>query len=39
MIKLVIDQFSAELHWLRQVAAELPRRARAANPAHVSRNV
>ena len=39
MIKLVIDQFSAELHWLRQVAAELPRRAPAANPAHVSRNV
>ncbi len=39
MIKLVIDQFSAELHWLRQVAAELPRRGPAANPAHVSRNV
>jgi DNA-binding PadR family transcriptional regulator len=39
MIKLVIDQFRAELHWLRQVAAELPRRAPAANPAHVSRNV
>jgi DNA-binding PadR family transcriptional regulator len=39
MIKLVIDQFRAELHWLRQVAAELPRRALAANPAHVSRNV
>lgn len=39
MIKLVIDQFRAELHWLRQVAAELPRRAPAANPAHVSRHV
>lgn len=39
MIKLVIDQFRAELRWLRQVAAELPRRAPAANPAHVSRNV
>jgi len=39
MIKLVIDQFRAELHWLRQVAAEIPRRAPAANPAHVSRNV
>jgi DNA-binding PadR family transcriptional regulator len=39
MIKLVIDQFCAELHWLRQVAAEIPRRAPAANPAHVSRNV
>ena len=39
MIKLVIDQFRAELHWLRQVAAELPRRAPAANPAHISRNV
>jgi DNA-binding PadR family transcriptional regulator len=39
MIKLVIDQFRAELHWLRQVAAELPRRAPAANPAHVSKNV
>jgi len=37
MIKLVIEQFRAELHWLRQVAAEIPRRAAAANPAHVSR--
>ena len=35
MIKLVIDQFSAELHWLRQVAAELRGVAPAANPAHV----
>jgi hypothetical protein len=39
MIKLVIDQFRAELHWLRQIAAEIPRRAPAANPAHISRNV
>jgi DNA-binding PadR family transcriptional regulator len=39
IIKLVIDQFRAELHWLRQVAAEIPRRAPAANPAHVSKNV
>jgi DNA-binding PadR family transcriptional regulator len=35
MIKLVIEQFRVELHWLRQVAAEIPRRAPAANPAHV----
>ena len=35
MIKLVIEQFRAELHWLRRVAAEIPRRAPAANPAHV----
>ena len=39
MIKLVIEQFRAELHWLRQVAAEIPRRAPAANPAHVSKHV
>jgi len=39
MIKLVIEQFRAELLWLRQVAAELPQRATAANPAHVSKNV
>ncbi|HSK46331.1 MAG TPA: PadR family transcriptional regulator [Candidatus Binatia bacterium] len=39
MIKLVIEQFRAELLWLRQVADEIPRRAPAANPAHVSRNV
>ncbi len=37
MIKLVIDQFRVELNWLRQVAAEIPRRAPAANPAHVKR--
>lgn len=36
MIKLVIEQFHAELSWLRQVAAEIPQRAPAANPAHVS---
>jgi len=39
MIKLVIEQFHAELLWLRQVAAELPRRAPAANPANVSNSV
>jgi DNA-binding PadR family transcriptional regulator len=39
MIKLTIEQFSAELLWLRQVAAEVPRRAPAANPAHVSKSV
>jgi len=33
MIKLVIEQFRTELSWLRQVAAEIPRRAPAANPA------
>jgi DNA-binding PadR family transcriptional regulator len=39
MIKLVTNQFRAELLWLRQVAAELPRREPAANPANVSSNV
>ncbi|HXO37150.1 MAG TPA: hypothetical protein VN872_00855, partial [Candidatus Acidoferrum sp.] len=39
MIKLMIEQFRAELLWLRQVAVELPHRAAAANPAHVSKNV
>jgi hypothetical protein len=39
MIKLVIKQFRAELLWLRQVAAELPRREPAANPANVSSRV
>jgi DNA-binding PadR family transcriptional regulator len=39
MIKLVIEQFRAELLWLRQVAAEIPRRAPAANPAHVSKQL
>jgi DNA-binding PadR family transcriptional regulator len=38
MIKLVIEQFRAEQQWLRQVAAEIPRRAPAANPVHVSKN-
>jgi DNA-binding PadR family transcriptional regulator len=38
MIKLVIEQFRAELLWLREVIAELPHRAPAANPAHVSKN-
>jgi len=35
MIKLVIEQFRTELLWLRQIAAEIPRRAPAANPAHI----
>ena len=35
MLKLVIEQFRTELSWLRQVAAEIPRRAPAANPAHI----
>jgi DNA-binding PadR family transcriptional regulator len=35
MIKLVIEQFRTELSWLRHVAMEIPRRAPAANPAHV----
>lgn len=37
MIKLVIEQFRVELLWLRQVTTEIPRRAPAANPAHVKR--
>ena len=32
MIKLVIEQFRTELNWLRQVSAELDRRAPAKNP-------
>ena len=39
MIKLIIEQFRTELRWLRQVAAEIPNRASAANPVHVSKNV
>jgi DNA-binding PadR family transcriptional regulator len=39
IVKLMIEQFRAELLWLRQVAAELPRRAPAANPANVSNSV
>jgi DNA-binding PadR family transcriptional regulator len=35
MIKLVIEQFRAELRWLRRVTAEILRRAPVANPAHV----
>jgi DNA-binding PadR family transcriptional regulator len=35
MIKLVIEQFRTEMLWLRQVAAEIPRRAPAGNPAHI----
>jgi DNA-binding PadR family transcriptional regulator len=33
MLKLVIEQFHTELSWLRHVAAEIPRRGPAANPA------
>jgi len=39
MIKLVIEQFRTELSWLRQVAGEIPHRAPAVNPAHVSKSV
>ncbi len=39
MIKLMIEQFRAELNWLRQVAAELDRRAPAANPARVGKDM
>ena len=39
MIKLVIEQFRAELSWLQQVASELDRRAPAANPARVGKDV
>jgi DNA-binding PadR family transcriptional regulator len=39
IVKLMIEQFRTELLWLRQVAAELPRRAPAANPANVSNSV
>ena len=38
MIRLVIEQFRAELGWLRKVAAELDRRAPAKHPAHVSKD-
>jgi DNA-binding PadR family transcriptional regulator len=39
MIKLVIEQFRTELLWLRQVAAEIPQRAPAANPVRVGKEV
>ena len=39
MIKLVIEQFRAELNWLRQVAGELDRRGPAANRARVGKHV
>jgi DNA-binding PadR family transcriptional regulator len=39
MIKLVVEQFRAELLWLRQVTAEAQHRAAAANPAHVSKQL
>lgn len=39
MIKLMIEQFRAELSWLRQVAAEVDRRTPAANPARAGKNI
>jgi DNA-binding PadR family transcriptional regulator len=39
MIKLVVEQFRAELLWLRQVTAEAQHRAATANPAHVSKQL
>jgi DNA-binding PadR family transcriptional regulator len=39
MIKLMIEQFRAELGWLRQVAAELDCRAPAAHPARVGKDM
>jgi hypothetical protein len=39
MIKLIIEQFRTELLWLRQVAAEIPQRAPAANPVRVGKEV
>jgi len=39
MIKLVIEQFRVELSWLRQVAAELDRRAPASHPARVGKDM
>jgi DNA-binding PadR family transcriptional regulator len=39
MIKLMIEQFRAELGWLRQVGAELDRRAPAVNPARVGKDM
>jgi DNA-binding PadR family transcriptional regulator len=38
MITLTIEQFRAELLWLQQVAAEMPKRAPAQKPANVSKN-
>ncbi len=32
MVTLMIEQFKTELHWLRKLARELPRRASAKNP-------
>jgi len=39
MIKLMIEQFRAELNWLLQVAAEIDRRAPAVHPARVEKNL
>lgn len=39
MISLMIEQFRTELRWLRKVAGELDRRAPAAHPAHVEKDV
>jgi DNA-binding PadR family transcriptional regulator len=38
MIQLVIEQFRTELRWLRQIAAELNRRAPALRPAPVNKD-
>jgi hypothetical protein len=35
----MIEQFRAELGWLRQVAAELDRRAPAAHPARLGKDM
>jgi len=39
MIKLMTEQFRAELNWLRHIAAELDRRAPAANPVRVGKDM
>jgi hypothetical protein len=33
---LMIEQFKTELQWLRKVARELPRRAKAKNPEYAT---
>jgi DNA-binding PadR family transcriptional regulator len=36
MVSLMIEQFKTELQWLRKVARELPRRAKAKNPEYAT---
>ena len=36
MVSLTVEQFKLELRWLRKLARELPRRARARNPSYAS---